>query len=85
MKYLGPFVKMIINYYYDKRISALLMKGLELRNEYNNERIIIKKFHVEKKLIIQLEQYDIKNFDIGKLSSKSKFEIYFFLSMFNLY
>jgi len=85
MKYLGPFIKMIINYYYDERISALLRNGLAIRKEYNNETKMLKKFKVEKKLIEQFNDFDTKNLDFEKLAKKFKFEIYFFLSMFNLY
>ena len=84
-KYLGPFTKMIINYYYDARISALLINGLTIRKEYNNETKISKKFKVEKKLIKQFTECDIKNLRIEELTPKFEFEIYFFLSMFNLY
>ena len=84
-KYLGPFIKMIINYYYDERISALLRNGLAIRKEYNNETKMLKKFKVEKKLIEQFNDFDTKNLDFEKLAKKFKFEIYFFLSMFNLY
>ena len=84
-KYLGPFIKMIINYYYDERISALLRDGLAIRSKYNNEKIRIKKMQVEKKLFELFNVYDTMNFGVEKLAKKSKFEIYFFLSMFNLY
>ena len=77
-KYLGPFIKMIINYYYDERISALLRNGLEFRRQYNKEIKPLKKIKVEKKLFEQFKEYDTKNFDIEKLSTKFKFEIYFF-------
>jgi len=47
-KYLGPFIKMIINYYYDERISALLRNGLAIRKVYNKETKMLKNFKSKK-------------------------------------
>ena len=83
-KYLCNFMNIIFSYYFDEKFE----KNIE---EYNNQFNSYKEGKIKKKaklysnLIKELEDYNLNNFRIDKLTAKIKFEIYFYLSVFGLY
>ena len=82
--YLCNFVKIILSYYFDKNIEKNIKEYNKCFNDYKTGKIT-KKSKLYSKLINELDDYNLNNFKIDILSPKIKFEIYFYLSVFELY
>ena len=85
IKYLCPFIEIIIRNYIDDKIFSSLLECATFVDNYNKETLIIKKVKNEKLLSLKLDKY---NFNISmpdNLAANIRYEIYFCLSMFKLY
>ena len=83
-KYLCNFVNIILSYYFDENIVNNIKEYIKCFNDYKTGKIT-KQSKLYSKLINELDDYNLNNFKIDILSPKIKFEIYFYLSVFELY